>query len=65
VVTSFEFHSIRSGTVTGGLIAHPFDRARDLLKFFRDSTASLPDEHMIFGVSFMLRTARARSWRPW
>jgi FAD/FMN-containing dehydrogenase len=50
VVTSFEFQLHPVGpTVTGGLIAHPFDRARDLLKFFRDSTASLPDEHMIFG----------------
>src|SRR5438876_1268398 len=50
VVTSFEFQLHPVGpTVTGGLIAHPFDRARDLLRFFRDSTASLPDEHMIFG----------------
>jgi FAD/FMN-containing dehydrogenase len=50
VVTSFEFQLHPVGpTITGGLIAHPFDRARDLLKFFRDSTASLPDEHMIFG----------------
>jgi FAD/FMN-containing dehydrogenase len=35
--------------VTGGLIAHPFDHARDLLRFFRDSTQSLPDEHTIAG----------------
>src|SRR5260221_7913673 len=50
VATSFEFQLHPVGpTVTGGLIAHPFDHARDLLKFFRDSTASLPDEHMIFG----------------
>jgi FAD/FMN-containing dehydrogenase len=50
VVTSFEFQLHQVGpAITGGLIAHPFDRARDLLRFFRDSTASLPDEHMIFG----------------
>jgi FAD/FMN-containing dehydrogenase len=50
VVTSFEFQLHPVGpTVTGGLIAHPFERARDLLKFFRDSTVSLPDEHVIFG----------------
>jgi len=50
VVTSFEFQLHPVGpTVTGGLIAYPFDRARDLLRFFRDSTSSLPDEHMIFG----------------
>ena len=50
VVTSFEYQLHAVGpTVTGGLIAHPFDRARDLLRFYRDSTASLPDEHTIFG----------------
>ena len=50
VATSFEYQLHPVGpTVTGGLIAHPFDRARDLLRFFRESTASLPDEHTIFG----------------
>jgi len=50
VATAFEFQLHPVGPlVTGGIIAHPFDRARDVLKFFRDSTASLPDEHMIFG----------------
>jgi FAD/FMN-containing dehydrogenase len=50
VVTSFEYQLHPVGPmVTGGLVAHPFDRARDLLRFFRDSTASLPDEHTIFG----------------
>src|SRR4029077_18697453 len=34
--------------VTGGLIAFPFERARDVLRFFRDRTASLPDEHSLF-----------------
>jgi FAD/FMN-containing dehydrogenase len=50
VATSFEFRLHPVGPlVTGGLIAHPFDRARDLLRFFRERTASLPDEHAIFG----------------
>src|SRR6195256_720641 len=50
VATSFEFQLHPVGpTVTGGLIAHPFGRARDLLRFYRDCTASLPDEHSIFG----------------
>jgi FAD/FMN-containing dehydrogenase len=50
VVTSFEFQLYAVGPmVTGGLIAHPFNAARDLLKFFRDCTVSLPDEHTIFG----------------
>ena len=34
--------------VTAGLIVHPIGRARDLLRFYRDCTASLPDEHTIF-----------------
>jgi FAD/FMN-containing dehydrogenase len=50
VVTSFEFQLHPVGpTVTGGLIAHPFDRAGDLLRFFRESTAALPDEQTIVG----------------
>jgi hypothetical protein len=34
--------------VTGGLVAHPFHNAREMLRFFRDCTASLPDDHTIF-----------------
>jgi FAD/FMN-containing dehydrogenase len=50
VATSFEFQLHPVGpTVIGGLIAHPFDRARDVLKLYRDATASLPDEHTVFG----------------
>ena len=50
VATSLEYRLHTVGpTVTAGLIVHPFDGARDLLRFFRDSTASLPDEHTIFG----------------
>lgn len=50
VATSFEYQLHPVGpTVTGGLVAHPFDRARDVLRFFRDCTASLPDELTVFG----------------
>jgi FAD/FMN-containing dehydrogenase len=50
VATSFEFRLHAVGPrVTGGIAAHPFDRARETLRFFRDSTRSLPDEHVIFG----------------
>ena len=49
VATSFEYQLHPVGpTITGGLIAFPFDRARDVLRFFRDRTASLPDEHTLF-----------------
>jgi FAD/FMN-containing dehydrogenase len=45
VATSFEYQLHPVGpTIAGGLVAHPFDRARDALRFFRDITASLPDE---------------------
>jgi FAD/FMN-containing dehydrogenase len=33
--------------ITGGLVAHPVQRAADTLKFFRDACASLPDEMML------------------
>jgi FAD/FMN-containing dehydrogenase len=50
VATQLEYQLHPVGpTVTGGLIAHSVDRARDLLRFFRDSTASLPDEYVLFG----------------
>lgn len=44
VVTSFEFslHPLRA--VLGGLVGHPRERARDVLKFFRDFCADAPDE---------------------
>jgi FAD/FMN-containing dehydrogenase len=34
--------------ITGGLIAYPFEAAWDVLRFYRDVTASLPDEFTVF-----------------
>jgi FAD/FMN-containing dehydrogenase len=49
VATSFEYRLYPVGpVVTGGVIAYPIDNARDALRFFRDRTASLPDEHTLF-----------------
>ncbi|WP_119272946.1 FAD-binding oxidoreductase [Taklimakanibacter deserti] len=49
IVASFEFKLHPVGPmITGGLIAHPFERARDLLHFYRDFTQSLPDELIVF-----------------
>lgn len=50
IATSFEYqlHSV-GPMITGGMVLHPFDRARDMLRFFRDTTASLPDELSVFG----------------
>ena len=45
VVTSFEYRLFPVGPiVAGGLIAYPLDSARDMLRFYRDFTASAPDE---------------------
>ncbi len=45
VAATFEFELHPVGPiVVGGLVAHPLARAREVLRFFRDQTASLPDE---------------------
>ena len=48
VATSLEYrlHPLRE--VVGGLIAHPFEAARDVLRFYREFTASVPDELTVF-----------------
>src|SRR5262245_982463 len=48
-VSWLEYRLHPVGTVTSGLIARPFDRARDVLKFFRAITSGLPDDLAIFG----------------
>jgi FAD/FMN-containing dehydrogenase len=50
VATSFEFSLFDVGpTVIGGLVAYPFDQAREVLKFYRDFTADIPDELSVLG----------------
>jgi FAD/FMN-containing dehydrogenase len=50
IVSSFKFKLHPVGPmITGGLAAHPFDKARDALRFYRDMTQSLPDEVVAFG----------------
>jgi FAD/FMN-containing dehydrogenase len=44
VVTSAEFRLHPVTEVLGGLVIHPLDQARDLLRFYRDFCATLPDE---------------------
>jgi FAD/FMN-containing dehydrogenase len=49
VVSSFEYRLHEVGpTITGGLVAHPFDAAADVLRFYRDWAAGSPDELMTF-----------------
>jgi FAD/FMN-containing dehydrogenase len=49
VVTSFVFRLHLVGEVLGGLVAHPFDAAGELLRFYRDFTTDVPDELTVFG----------------
>jgi FAD/FMN-containing dehydrogenase len=43
---TYRLHPLRM--VTGGLIAHPFAAAGDLLRFYRDAVADAPDELEVF-----------------
>lgn len=44
VVTSFEYRLHPVGLVLGGLVLHPLSEAVKVLRFYRDFTASQPDE---------------------
>ena len=45
VAAAFDYRLHAVGpTITGGLVAHPFRRAREVLRFYRDVTAAAPDE---------------------
>jgi FAD/FMN-containing dehydrogenase len=48
VATSFTFRLRKVGTVVGGLIAHPFAAAPELLRFYRDAVAASPDDLTVF-----------------
>jgi FAD/FMN-containing dehydrogenase len=48
VAASLEYHLHPVGpTITGGVVAHPFAAAGDLLRFYRDTCATAPDEMML------------------
>src|SRR5205085_6288971 len=42
----FDLHPV-GPIITGGLAAHPFPKGSDVLKFFRDTCGSAPDEMML------------------
>ena len=44
VITSFEYRLHRVGPVLGGLVVHPLSQAVEVLRFYREFTASQPDE---------------------
>ena len=49
IASSLEFKLHKVGPmVTGGLAAHPFEKAPEVLRYFRDVTQSLSDESTVF-----------------
>jgi FAD/FMN-containing dehydrogenase len=44
VVTSFEFRAHPVASILGGVVLHPLEAAPQLLSFYRDFAADLPDE---------------------
>jgi len=62
VVTSFEFRLHEVGPeVLSGLIVHPLDAARDVLRFYRDFITSTPEEFVCW---FVLRKAPPLPFLP-
>jgi FAD/FMN-containing dehydrogenase len=48
VATSFTYRLHPLQTVVGGLVAHPFDAAPELLRFYRDAVADASDDLTVF-----------------
>jgi FAD/FMN-containing dehydrogenase len=48
IATAFTYRLHPLETVTGGLIAHPFEAAADLLRFYRDAIADASDDLEMF-----------------
>ena len=44
VVTSFEYQLHPVGTLLAGMVVHPFDKAGEILRFYRDFIDGCPDE---------------------
>jgi FAD/FMN-containing dehydrogenase len=48
IAASFEYRLFPLTMVTGGLIVHPFERARDLLQFYREAAPGTSDDLTVF-----------------
>ena len=44
IVTSFEYQLHQVGPVLAGMVVHPFERAREVLRFYSDFSSNIPDE---------------------
>ncbi len=51
VVTSFEYQIHPVGPVVqAGMVMHPFDKAKEMLRFYREFSSSIPDEVNTVGI---------------
>jgi len=50
IVTAFEYRLHPVGTVLGGMVVHPLDRAEEVLRFYREFAANQPDESTTYAV---------------
>ncbi len=48
IVTSFEYKLHPVSTLLGGLVIYPFDKAKEVLRFYREFAPKMPDELMSF-----------------
>lgn len=54
IVTSFEFQLHPVKNVTAGFVVYPLSRAHDLLRFYRDYTATAADDLTVYAVRMSL-----------
>ena len=50
VVTVFEYRLHPIGTMLGGMLLYPFDRASEVLRFYREVTQAAPDALAVYAV---------------
>ena len=48
VVTKFQYRLHPLEPMLGGLLIHPVEKAKDLLRFYREATQDLPDELIVY-----------------
>lgn len=52
IVTSFEYQLHCVGSVLAGMVIHPFENAKKVLRFYRDFSTTIPDEVNTLGILF-------------
>jgi FAD/FMN-containing dehydrogenase len=52
IVTSFEYQLHRVDPVLAGMVIHPFERAKEVLRFYSDFSTAIPDEVNTLGALF-------------